>query len=380
MLLAMVLPEDRSTYLETHRFEAQQRLLEWFAMQARDLPWRRDRTPYRVWVSEVMLQQTQVEIVCDYYRRFMARFPTVEALAAASLEEVLKVWQGLGYYSRARSLHRAAQQIVARHSGELPADVTALRRLPGIGAYTAGAIASIAFGIPAPAVDGNVRRVMARMLALEAPAPPELEEAARVLMPEDAPGPFTEALMELGATLCRPRSPQCLLCPWHDLCKARQSGKQEAFPVPKPRRAIPHYDVTAAVIIREDSRVLMARRRQEDMLGGLWEFPGGKRQEGETLPEALRRELLEEMGIEIAVGEQLTIVQHAYTHFRITLYAFVCRLVTGEPRCIECDDFQWATVEEIRELPMAVTDRKIAGELEKLLAQNVIPSPHDTGA
>lgn len=366
-------------YLRAHRSEAQPRLLEWFAAHARDLPWRHNRTPYRVWVAEVMLQQTQVEKVRDYFVRFVTRFPTVETLAEAPLDDVLKKWEGLGYYSRARALHRAAQTVVTQYNGDLPADVDALRKLPGIGAYTAGAIASIAFGIPAPAVDGNVRRVLARVLALTAPTSAELEAAVRRLLPDDAPGAFTEALMELGATLCRPKSPHCLLCPWRDLCRARALGQPEDFPAPKPRKTIPHYDVVAAVTLREDAhpegagplgahRILVARRRQEDMLGGLWEFPGGKREPGETLPEALRRELQEEMGIDIAVGEQLIVIEHAYTHFRITLYAFVCRHIAGEPVCIECDDFRWATLAEIDALPMAVTDRKIAEVVKKLLA------------
>ena len=215
-------------YLETHRQEAQARLLAWFAANRRDLPWRHDRTPYRVWISEIMLQQTQVETVRDYYLRFMERFPTVADLAAAPLEAVLKLWEGLGYYSRARSLHRAAQEVLARYDGELPADVAALCGLPGIGAYTAGAIASLAFGIPAPAVDGNVRRVLARVLAQPSPTAVQLEEAARLLLPPEAPGAFNEALIELGATLCRPQNPTCLLCPWRDWCLACQAGQQEA--------------------------------------------------------------------------------------------------------------------------------------------------------
>ena len=359
----MAFDKEQHAFLQTHRAAAQESLLAWFARHARDLPWRHDRTPYRVWVAEVMLQQTQVEKVRDYYTRFMARFPTVTTLAEAPLEDVLKQWEGLGYYSRARALHRAAQEVVARYDGNLPADVDALRRLPGIGAYTAGAIASIAFAIPTPAVDGNVRRVMARVLAWAEPDAAGLEAAVRAWLPVDVPGAFTEALMELGATLCRPKSPQCLLCPWRDFCQAQALGQPEAFPVPRPRKPIPHYDVVAAVTVREDGRVLVARRRQEDMLGGLWEFPGGKCEDGETLPDALRREMREELGIEVSVGEELIVVEHAYTHFRITLYAFACRLMAGEPVCIDCDDFRWATLEEISALPMSVADRKIAGIL-----------------
>jgi A/G-specific adenine glycosylase len=347
-------------YLLQHREAMRRPLLRWFEGQARDLPWRHDRTPYRVWVAEVMLQQTQVETVLGYYEPFLARFPTLAALAAASQQEVLKLWEGLGYYRRARALHRAARQVVAQHGGALPADVEALRDLPGIGPYTAGAIASIAFDIPAPAIDGNVRRVLARVLALPDPTPAPLRAAAQVLIPADAPGAFNEALIELGATLCRPQSPRCLLCPWPAVCRAHQQGEPERYPRPKPRRAIPHYDVVAAVTLREDGHVLVARRPEHAMLGGLWEFPGGKREQGETLEAALRRELQEEMGIDVAVGRQVTVVQHAYTHFRITLYAFVCQLRAGEPRCIECADFRWSTLAELSTLPMAVTDRKIA--------------------
>ncbi len=178
-----------------------------------------------------------------------------------------------------------------------------------------------------------------------------------------------KALMELGATRTHPRAPRCLLCPWRELCRARDLGEQEAFPAAKARKAIPHYDVAAAVTLRRPSpgaevQILVAQRRLDAMLGGLWEFPGGKRERGESLPEALQRELMEEMGVTIDVGEPLTVVQHAYTHFRITLHAFLCTLAAGDPACLECEAFQWANIEQIRALPMAVTDRKIAGALE----------------
>ncbi len=363
----MSLIDEKCGELVLHHQMAQHALLQWFSKNARDLPWRYNRTPYRVWVSEVMLQQTQVEKVRDYFTRFVLRFPTVYELAAASLEEVLKLWEGLGYYRRARSLHKAARLVVEKHDGKLPSDVKTLRALPGIGAYTAAAIASIAFDIPAAAVDGNVRRVMARYLTEPSPSIADLERVVTLLIPREAPGKFTEALMELGAMICRPKNPQCLLCPWQAQCRARQVGEQSMYPAPKLRKTIPHYDVAAAVTVREDNRVLVARRRQDAMLGGLWEFPGGKREVGESLTDALQRELYEEMDIHIEVGEEIVVINHAYTHFRITLYAFYCLLVSGTPRCIECTDFRWATMEEIRELPMAVTDRKIAETIESKL-------------
>ncbi len=355
----MTLTDEHRAYLAQHRVEVQARLLTWFASHARDLPWRHDRTPYRIWVSEVMLQQTQVETVRAYFLRFMARFPTVEALAAASQEEVLKLWEGLGYYRRARMLHAAAQEVVAQHGGALPADVETLQALPGIGPYTGGAIASLAFGIPVPAVDGNVRRVMARVLAQARPTPAEQRAAVAALIPDETPGAFNEALIELGATLCRPQQPRCLLCPWREFCQARQLGHQETFPAPRERKAIPHYNVAAAVTVR-DGKVLIARRPAKAMLGGLWEFPGGKQQDGETLPAALQRELQEEMAITVDVGALLLTLDHAYTHFRITLHAFWSRLVEGEPRCIECADFAWVTPDALDDYAMAVTDRQIA--------------------
>ncbi len=356
----MALPDDLRTFLATHGDALRERLLSWFTLHARDLPWRRDRTPYRVWVAEVMLQQTQAEKVRAYYPRFLARFPTVKALAEAPLEAVLKIWEGLGYYRRARLLHRAAQEIVNRHGGRLPAGVEALRRLPGVGAYTAGAVASLAFDMPVPAVDGNVRRVIARLLALPAPSRGMVASLVEALLPTEGAGRVNEALMELGATLCRPRQPRCPQCPWRDLCRAHRLGRAADFPAPAPRKPLPHYDVAAAVVRREDGRVLVAQRRNEDMLGGLWEFPGGKREAGETLPEALRRELREELDFDVTVGERLITLHHSYTHFRITLHAFLCTPRGGEPRCVECQAFRWVRVDELAALPMAVTDRKIA--------------------
>ena len=349
------------------------RLLDWFACCARDLPWRRERTPYRAWVVEVMLQQTRAETVVPYYERFLARFPTVQALAEASLEEVLKAWEGLGYYARARHLHAAARQVVAAHDSQLPATFQGLIALPGMGRYIAGAVASIACGQDVAAVDGNARRVLCRAFAVREDVTRPgtqraLEALATGLLPPGRAGAFNEALMELGATVCTPRAPGCDHCPLRDLCVAHAQGDAEALPVRGPRRRIPHYDVAAAVITRAGGegaggRLLVAQRKADDMLGGLWEFPGGKREEGETLAECLAREIREELGVEVQVGERVAVVKHAYTHFRMTLYAFLCCLVAGEPRCLDCAAFRWVTLAELDALPMSVADRKIAQSL-----------------
>jgi A/G-specific adenine glycosylase len=351
------------------RADFSQHLLDWFAVEARDLPWRNDRSPYRVWLAEVMLQQTQVDTVAPYYERFLARFPTVKALASAPLEDVLKLWEGLGYYSRARNLHAAARQVVAQHGDQVPDTFEALLALPGVGRYTAGAVASIAFGQDVPAVDGNVRRVLARVFAVRedvsrSAVQRELEALAQSLLPPGRAGAFNEALMELGATVCTPRAPQCDRCPLLELCQAHAAGEQASLPVKRPRKRTPHYDVAAAVTVGQDGRVLVAQRNADDMLGGLWEFPGGKREDGETLPECLAREMREELDVEVEVGELLTVVKHAYTHFRITLRAFRCRIVAGEPRCLDCAAFRWVSLPELDALPMSVADRKIAQVLK----------------
>lgn len=348
-----------------------ERLLEWFGRRARDLPWRRNRTPYRVLVAEFMLQQTRSETVVPYYERFLERFPTLEDLARAELEEVLQVWEGLGYYARARNLHALARRVLVEFGGRIPETYRELRALPGVGPYTAAAVAAIAFGQPEVALDGNVRRVLARLLALPGDSrSPEfrraLEEAARRWMPPDRPGPFNEALMELGATVCLPRRPRCGECPLGEDCQAYRMGRAEEFPTPIRRPPVPHYEVTAAVIRDADGRVLLARRKEEGFLGGLWEFPGGKREEGETLQECLARELREELGIEVEVGAHLLTLRHAYTHFRITLHVFEGRILSGTPHCLDCADVRWADVRELDQFPMPATDRKIARFLQGL--------------
>ena len=265
-------------------------LLRWAEKHLRDLPWRVEpRDPYRVWVSEMMLQQTQVATVIPYFRRFTEHFPTVEALAAAPLDDVLKLWEGLGYYARARNLHRAARQVVAEFDGYLPDTVEELSKLPGIGRYTAGAIASIAFGRDAPVVDGNVKRVLCRVYAIRGDArqpaiQKKLWSLAAANLPKGKAGRWNEAMMELGATVCLPRSPRCDKCPLAGVCRARALGIQEKLPTKAAKKRLPHYDVTAAVI-RKRGRVLIAQRPVGGMLGGLWEFPGGKRERGEALEE-----------------------------------------------------------------------------------------------
>ena len=357
------------------------RLVGWHVQHQRLLPWREtragDRDPYAVWISEIMLQQTRVETVIDYFNRWMERFPSVEALAAADLQAVLKTWEGLGYYARARNLHKAAQQIVAQHGGQLPSDRSALLALPGIGEYTVGAILSIAFNQPEPILDGNVKRVLARLFDIDQPINQpavlrHLWELARGVV-ESAPattaGDCNEALMELGATVCTPQNPRCLICPLLDLCAAARTGNQALRPVMPRRKQTPHYDVAAGVIWAGEpfrSKLLIAQRLPDGMLGGLWEFPGGKLEPHDAdLPACLRREIGEELAIEIEVGDLLTTVRHAYTHFRITLHTFHARHVAGKPQTLGCQAWRWVELTELSEFPLPVTDQKIVATLRQ---------------
>ena len=340
-------------------------LLAWYAFSARDLPWREDPNPFAVWVAEIMLQQTRVETVIPYYQRWMTRFPSISSLASASQEEVLALWEGMGYYSRARNLHRAARIVMDEHAGELPCNPTELRRLPGIGRYTAGAISSIAFGLDEPALDGNIRRVFARYFDLSEQlgskaAENRLWELVAANLPPGGAGEYNQALMDLGAMICTPHAPGCAGCPLRSGCQAYALGLQEQRPVRQVKPAIPHHTVTAAVIQRA-GRLLITRRPQGGLLGGMWEFPGGKCQPGEDLVTCLQREIQEELAVRVAVGEPLGLYNHAYTHFRVTLHAFHCALSNGaEPAAVQVDDLRWVTPGELADYPMGKIDRMIA--------------------
>lgn len=355
--------------------DSQANLLRWYRLNKADLPWRRDPSPYRVWLSEVMLQQTQVETVIPYYQRFLAAFPTITDLAGAPLEAVLKCWEGLGYYSRARNLHRAARLLVAENDGALPSQFDELLQLPGIGRYTAGAIASIAFGRAAPVLDGNVIRVFTRWLDMPddiglSATRTKLWRIAAEWLPAQGAGEYNQALMELGQKVCRPGNPHCAACPLRGGCRAYAAGTQAARPVRGKRSPTPHYDVTAGLIRDERGRLLIARRPLEGLLGGLWEFPGGKREGSESLPDCLRRELREELAVEVDVGQRIAVVDHAFTHFKITLHAFECRYLGtlppySEPQALEALDWAWVSEGQLERYSFGKADRQVIAELTR---------------
>jgi A/G-specific adenine glycosylase len=333
------------------------RLLQWYRRAGRDLPWRRSRDPYRVWVSEVMLQQTTVRAVVPYYERFLERFPTVAALATAPEEDVLAAWSGLGYYHRARNLLRGARHVAAHHEGRFPASLEAALAVPGVGLYTASAILSIAYGVALPVVDGNVRRVLSRLYALRGPAwrkdAPYYNRADEVL-DRESPGDWNQAVMELGATICLPRRPACPVCPLRSSCRAAALGLQDQLPEKRARRA--PVDVTvAAAVLESDGRFLLVRRREGPLLGRMWEVPQTSL-EGRGLAD-LVRELRSIHGLHVVPGALLSCGRHAITYRRIRVEAYRARLRRRPPD--DPERFRWVSPAELASLPTSSLTRKV---------------------
>lgn len=304
------------------------KLLRWYSAHHRELPWRKSRDPYKIWVSEVMLQQTTVKTVLPYYRKWIKLFPDVVSLSRAQPQKVLKAWQGLGYYQRAKNLLRASRIIADKHQGQIPENYQDLRKLPGLGPYTAAAVLSLAFGQPYPVLDANARRVLMRLIRLRGEVSSKndktLLQFLKPFFPKKNPGLFNQALMELGALVCRPKNPLCLLCPLGQSCVAFKKGEQEIIPSPKKRR---YQRVDAVVaVIGKDGKYLIQKRPPSGLMADLWEFPGGKRKSGETLREALRREVREELSAEVKEEKFILKVEHAYTQFLVSLHVYECRL------------------------------------------------------
>ncbi len=347
---------NRETFADTAAIS--ERLLAWYGRAGRDLPWRQTRDPYRIWLSEIMLQQTGVITVIPYYQRFLTRFPDVASLATANIDDVIALWAGLGYYSRARNLYAAAGRVVAEHGGSFPADLSSLIALPGIGRSTAGAILSFAFDRKAPILDGNVRRVLARLYALQVdPRLPAAEKQlwawAEALTPAARPHDYGQAIMDLGATLCTPRHPACDRCPLAELCRARAAGRQEELPVRRAKKKVPIV-VQVALLVECQGRFLVRKRPFEGMLGGLWEFPGGALMSNESPAQAAAR-LLAGLG-----GEALQPaggVAHAYSHFRLDLHLF---RTTADPlpHVAEGEENRWLTATELASWPLHGAHKK----------------------
>jgi A/G-specific adenine glycosylase len=341
------------------------RLLAWFDRRRRDLPWRRDRDPYRIWVSEVMLQQTQAATVVPYFERFLTAFPTLAALAAADEQEVLRLWEGLGYYRRARDLLATARRLAAAHGGRFPDDPAALAGLPGLGRYTRNAVLSQAFDRRLPVLEANSRRVLCRLFGRaddprRGPAERWLWAAAEALLPARRAGDFNQAMMELGALVCTPAAPRCDDCPLAECCVARRLGKQEEIPA---RAAPPEPTAVreAAVVVRRGGRVLLAQRPADaPRWAALWEFPHGPLRDGETYDDAAARVLAGLTGLEARLGPELLTVRHAVTRFQITLVCFEAEYAAGEFRPAFYPRGEWLTAAELAAYPVSAPQRRLA--------------------
>ena len=353
--------------LTQHTQDFRDALLDWFRDYQREMPWRNTDNPYYIWVSEVMLQQTQVKKVVDYYERFIEQFPDVQHLAAAPLQDVLKLWEGLGYYARARNLHKAAQVIVNELDGVVPRDYTTFRKLPGVGTYSAAAVQSIAFNAPYAAVDGNIKRVVARLFLMDAPindakSAKQFQQRADDLLDPTVPGLFNQAMMELGATVCRPQSPTCLICPVNAFCEAFHTARQDEFPQRRETKPVPEHHIAVGVIYRGDA-VLITQRQLDGLLGGLWEFPGGRIVEGETAEAACVRNITEVVNLSVSDIRYLTRVRHAFTHFKIVVDVFVCNYQSGEIVLNGPRDAKWIQVEALNDYPLPRATHKFLDKL-----------------
>jgi A/G-specific adenine glycosylase len=348
----------------------QSKLLLWYKKNKRSLPWRKTDDPYRIWVSEVMLQQTQVNTVVPYYRKFILHFPNVQSLAQSDINHVLKVWEGMGYYARARNLHRAAKTVVEKHGGEIPGNRHDLIRLSGVGDYIASAVLSIAFHKPHAVVDGNVKRVLARLVQIDAPVNKSasykiFKEASEKLLDQKHPGMFNQAIMELGSLICKPKNPNCGICPLQIFCRAYQLQTLDEYPKRIKNQPVPEYHIAVGVVFK-NNHVLITRRKFEGLLGGLWEFPGGKVGKGENAETACVREIREEVNISVQVTSFLTRVKHAYTHFRIRADVFCCKYLTGNVRLNGPIDYLWIKVQDIEQYPFPKANHKFIPLLKKM--------------
>lgn len=337
-------------------------LLRWYTTNKRDLPWRHRSDAYGIWLSEAMLQQTRVETVIPYYERFLARFPDVESLADADDEEVYELWAGLGYYSRARNLHSAARIVAREREGVFPDDAAGLRELPGVGRYTAGAIASIAFDRREPLVDGNVARVFSRIFGIREdirskPVVDQLWELAGELVSGARPGDLNQALMELGATVCTPRGPRCMACPVSGHCNALSEGDAESLPV-KPRKKAPRKMRSVAAWVERRGKVLAVRREEGGLLGGLWELPGGELKPGEDPETGLTQRVADSTGLVISGLEPVGEVQHLFTHRALRLAIYRSDSVSGRLQIAGYQDHRWVAPSSWQRLAHAAPTRK----------------------
>ncbi len=338
--------------------QIQVKLLQWFKKNKRDLPWRKTKDPYAIWVSEIMLQQTQVETVIPYYKKFLKSFPSIRPLAKADLSKVLKAWEGLGYYSRARNLHRASQIVLNHFHGKIPDTLKDLLNLPGIGRSTAGSILSFAFRKDTPILDGNAKRVLSRLFAVSgSPGEKKTEQLlwkiSESLIPKGFSNPFNQALMDLGSMICTPKDPECDRCPFHRFCKGGASGNPEKFPTKGIKKTIPHVESVSAVI-KKNGKVLLNKRPPVGLLGGLWEFPNWRIEGKQRMRLRLRNFIKKEMGMNVNVKESIGTFKQTFSHFKLTLQVFHCQPLNEKTKG------KWVSIRNLHLFPMSRIHRRIA--------------------
>lgn len=354
-----------------NRCKIQHLLLDWYSRAKRNLPWRQTSNPYNILLSEFMLQQTQVATVIPYYNRFLKKFPTIQSLAVAPRADVLKTWEGLGYYARAHNLHRTAQEIVERFNSMIPTTYDNLSSLPGFGPYTTAAVLSIAFNQNHAVLDGNVTRVLCRLFGIEEfvsniQVKNQLWELARLLLPKGNAGKYNQAIMELGALICTPKSPDCTVCPIIKFCRAYRSGNPSSLPRKPPRKIRPHHILCVGIVWRENQELLIVRRPENGLLGGLWEFPTVILEKGETLLDGCIRGVKEKTGIRVKIKKEFQTFNHVYTHFSVTLNAFQCKYLGGRAKPLDCEEVCWVPPKKLEAFAFSKANRKLIESLKTL--------------
>jgi A/G-specific adenine glycosylase len=336
-------------------------LLKWYDTEKISMPWRGDPDPYHIWLSEVMLQQTQIETVIPYYYRWLENLPSIETTANASEDFILKLWEGLGYYARARNFHDACKTLVSNGDYQVPNTLAEFKQLKGVGDYIGAAVQSIAFNHPIPVIDSNVKRLLSRVLELNGLPDQFKGKMQSYLLSQISdirPGDFNQAMMDLARLICKPRNPNCPICPVNQYCGAYANNTVNDYPIKKIKKPKPHYDIAVGVIWKGNN-LLISKRKSAGLLGGLWEFPGGKIQHNESSEDCVIREIKEELNITVAVVEYISTIQHAYTHFSITMTGYHCRYLDGEPKAIGCADWKWLNAKDLDTLPFPKANHKL---------------------
>jgi len=335
-------------------------LLHWYDRHKRDLPWRKTKDPYQIWLSEIMLQQTQVDTVIPYYNRWIETCPTLHDVAKLSLDQLLKLWEGLGYYSRCRNFYKAVHLVNSKFNGVIPSDQQQFIKLPGVGEYTANAVLSIAFDQPLPAMDGNIKRVMSRVLGIKTPSKYNLSRIKNKLIKWidiDRPGDFNQALMDVGANICRPQNTKCEICPIAEYCSAKLSKNPVSYPLKTVKKKTPHIQVVGGMVWYKD-KFLILKRHEDKMLGGLWEFPSKKIISNQDISKTLQSLIFNQTGLNVQIQDKIGSVNHTYSHFSMTFTVYHC--LVGSLKGFTTDqETNWVQLEEIDQYPFPKANQKI---------------------